>query len=95
MRDVSPTPPATLQKARSIAMQEGLHFVYVGNVHDAQGGTTVCSNCEEPLVVRDWYEIETYRIDARGCCPQCDAPVAGRFGDFDGCFGRKCIPIQL
>ena len=40
MRDVPPTPPATLTRARRIAQDHGLRFVYTGNVHDAEGGRT-------------------------------------------------------
>ena len=45
MRDVPPTPPATLRRARRIALANGLRFVYTGNVHDAEGGTTYCPGC--------------------------------------------------
>ena len=40
--DVPPTPPATLTRARAIALGNGLHYVYTGNVHDVAGGTTSC-----------------------------------------------------
>ena len=41
MRDVPPTPPATLARGRRIARDAGLRFVYTGNVHDdGEGGTT-------------------------------------------------------
>ena len=42
MMDVAPTPPATLTRARAIALGNGLHHVYTGNVHDVEGGTTFC-----------------------------------------------------
>ena len=45
MRDVPPTPPATLRRARQIALGHGLRFVYTGNVHDAHGGRTTCPGC--------------------------------------------------
>src|SRR5574341_1484850 len=38
MLDTSPTPPATLSRARRIAIENGLRYVYTGNVHDAEGG---------------------------------------------------------
>ncbi|MDH5538467.1 MAG: AmmeMemoRadiSam system radical SAM enzyme, partial [Rhizobacter sp.] len=40
MGDVPPTPPTTLTRARRIALGNGLHFVYTGNVHDTDGGST-------------------------------------------------------
>ncbi|HEU4513495.1 MAG TPA: hypothetical protein VFR87_10365 [Nocardioidaceae bacterium] len=38
MRDVPPTPPAALRRAREIAHANGLRFVYTGNTHDPDGG---------------------------------------------------------
>jgi len=40
MTDLPPTPAATLARMRRIALDEGLHYVYTGNVHDREGGTT-------------------------------------------------------
>jgi len=42
MTDVPHTPGSTLTRARKIALAEGLHYVYTGNVHDREGGTTFC-----------------------------------------------------
>jgi pyruvate formate lyase activating enzyme len=99
MLDVMPTPPATLTKARTIALGNGLHHVYTGNVHDVEGGTTFCPACHEALVRRDWHavlscQIET-REDACGTCPHCGTPIAGRFGAFTGAFGRRRIPVRM
>ncbi len=41
--DLPPTPATTLTRAREIALREGLQYVYTGNVHDIEGGTTFCS----------------------------------------------------
>ncbi len=90
-----PTPAATLTPAREIAVSEGLRFVYTGNVHDVAGGTTRCPACAAALVARDWHRIEFYRITPEGNCPRCAAPVAGRFGEFRGQFGRQRIPVRL
>jgi pyruvate formate lyase activating enzyme len=95
MMDVPPTPPATLTRARAIALKNGLHHVYTGNVHDVEGGTTSCPNCGEPLVTRDWYVVLSCRLDARGVCPHCGTAVAGRFGDFRRGFGRRRIAVRL
>src|SRR5918996_3823012 len=58
MTDIPPTPPATLTRARRIAMDEGLNYVFTGNVHDQTGGSTFCSGCAKPVIVRDWHRIE-------------------------------------
>jgi pyruvate formate lyase activating enzyme len=93
--DVPPTPPATLRRARTRAMQEGLHYVYVGNVHDREGDATHCPGCGQVVIARDWYEILDYRLDAKGRCPACDTHIAGHFADQPGHFGRHRIPVSI
>ena len=95
LSDVPPTPPATLARAREIALKNGLHYVYTGNVHDKQGGSTHCPGCGKPLIVRDWYDILDYRITPQGTCSGCGAAVAGRFGEYEGCFGQRRIPVHI
>ena len=92
MRNVAKTPKSTLQRARKIARQEGLRHVYTGNVHDRSGDTTFCPHCQAELIVRDWYEIEAYRLEA-DCCSQCGGAIAGRFAETPGDWGRKRLRI--
>jgi pyruvate formate lyase activating enzyme len=89
------TPPATLQRARKIALEAGLHYVYTGNVHDQQGGTTFCPACKAALIVRDWYDIDAYEMDETGHCPHCGAPIAGRFGHYEKPFGARRIQVSM
>jgi pyruvate formate lyase activating enzyme len=93
--NVPPTPPATLSRARQIAIEQGLHYAYTGNVHDAEGGTTFCPGCGEALIVRDWHHILHYRLTPSGHCPQCGSQIAGRFGADAGAFGARRIPLRL
>ena len=95
MADVPPTPPATLSRARRIALDAGLHYVYTGNVHDAEGGTTYCPQCHHATIVRDWYDIRHYDLTPQGTCPQCGAKIAGRFGNFEKPFGPRQIPVYM
>lgn len=95
MMDIPPTPPTTLKRAREIALSEGLQFVYTGNVHDAEGGTTACPHCKSPLIVRDWYEILAYHIQADGICSSCHQKVPGHFENFTKAFGAHRIPITM
>lgn len=76
MTDRPRTPPETLSRARRIAMREGLRYVYTGNVHDREGGTTFCPRCKDPLVVRDWFDILDYRLDGSKC-RKCGMEIAG------------------
>ena len=89
MLDVPPTPSATLTRARKIARQHGLNYVYTGNVHDVDGATTSCPKCQMALIKRDWYEILDYRVTPQGTCPGCGTAIAGRFGAKVGDWGRK------
>ena len=95
MMDLPPTPPETLSRARAIAQQEGLQYVYTGNVFDTEGGTTYCTGCKAPLIVRDWHRILRYRVTQDGRCPDCTTPLAGEFGQFTRQFGNRRIPIAI
>ena len=93
--DVPATPAATLQRARTIALANGLHHVYTGNVHDTAGGTTSCPGCKQPLIVRDWHRILRYELDDSGHCPHCGSAIAGRFSRPAAAFGRRRIPLRV
>ncbi len=95
MSDIPATPPATLVRAREIAIKEGLQYVYTGNVHNQDGDTTFCPDCHTPLIVRDWYQINQYHLTKNGRCPNCSSSIAGRFAEQAGNFGRKRIPISI
>ena len=95
MTDVPPTPPATLTRARDIALRHGLHYVYTGNVHDTAGGSTYCPHCGNAVVGRDWYRILNYRITPEGDCKECGGAIAGRFETFKKAFGPRRIPVRL
>jgi pyruvate formate lyase activating enzyme len=95
MTDIPATPASTLARARNIALGEGLQYVYTGNVHDCEGGTTYCPSCRTPLIVRDWYAIRSYRVDKNGSCPECGEAIAGHYEKAVGHWGRRRIPIRL
>ncbi|HUP95915.1 MAG TPA: AmmeMemoRadiSam system radical SAM enzyme [Burkholderiales bacterium] len=95
MTDVPATPASTLTRARKIALDAGLNYVYTGNVHDAAGGATYCTGCKKALIVRDWHRIESYRVTPEGACPDCATPLPGRFETFHKQFGRRRIPLYL
>jgi pyruvate formate lyase activating enzyme len=95
MRDVPHTPPATLRRARRIAREHGLRYVYTGNVHDPDGQTTDCPACHQAVVVRDWYEIRQYRLTASGECVHCGAQVPGVYDGLVGGWGSRRLPVRL
>jgi pyruvate formate lyase activating enzyme len=94
LRDKSSTPPATLQRARHIALKNGLRYVYTGNVHDSQGGSTWCHSCDHLLIERDWYQLGDWNI-RNNSCAHCDTPVAGVFTPQPGNWGRQRVPVRI
>jgi pyruvate formate lyase activating enzyme len=95
MRDVPSTPANTLRRARQIAMSNGVHFAYTGNVHDSDGGSTYCPGCKERVIERDWYELGSWHLDAEGACRNCKTKIPGHFDASPGRFGAKRIPVRL
>jgi pyruvate formate lyase activating enzyme len=70
------TPTQTLERARDIAMKEGCHFVYGGNVPGMRGENTYCPHCGACVVNR--YGLLTLSMDLRsGCCGKCGAKIPG------------------
>ena len=95
MLGTPPTPPATLSRARAIAMRNGLRYVYTGNVHDLEGDRTRCHACAAAVIERDWYELIGWNLSDDGCCRACGTPCAGVFAGPPGDWGRKRRPVHL
>jgi pyruvate formate lyase activating enzyme len=92
------TPLATVQHARSIALNNGLHHVYMGNVHDFSGSSTYCHECGEMLIGRDWYELSAWNLvmdGARAACRLCNATVEGVFEAEAGHWGSRRRVIEM
>jgi pyruvate formate lyase activating enzyme len=95
MMDRPPTPARTLTRARRIAMDNGLRYVYTGNVHDPEGGSTYCHGCGERLIGRDWYVLTDWRLTDEGRCRACGTSCAGRFFGGPGDWGARRRPVRL
>ncbi|MBU2478929.1 MAG: AmmeMemoRadiSam system radical SAM enzyme, partial [Gammaproteobacteria bacterium] len=95
MRDVPPTPAATLTRAREIAMANGVRYAYTGNVHDSGGGSTYCHRCGECLIGRDWYVLGEWNLDVQGRCKTCATPLAGVFEAQPGHWGAQRQPVNM
>lgn len=93
MQDIPATPPATLSRARELAMQQGLRYVYTGNVHDPQGSSSYCHQCGHLLIERDWYELGRWGLDENGCCEACGITMPGRFEARPGSWGAQRMPV--
>jgi len=95
MLDTPPTPPATLTRARAIAMRNGLRYVYTGNVHDRQGASTYCHGCGARVIERDWYDLGEWQLDSSGACLLCGTQLPGVFSGAPGTWGAKRLPVRL
>jgi pyruvate formate lyase activating enzyme len=71
-----PTPVSTLTGFRNLAMQEGIRYVYVGNVARHKGNNTYCHNCKKLLIERLGYIIPTYNL-IENRCKFCDTQIPG------------------
>ncbi len=75
LQDKPRTPPKTLHRARSIALDAGLHFVYEGNIY-SDAANTNCPKCGSLLIHRSWHTVETNRMQ-NGTCPKCGYHLPG------------------
>ena len=95
MRDVPPTPPETLSRAREIAMRNGVRYAYTGNVHDEAGESTYCHQCGQKLIGRDWYVLTAWNLTPDGKCNRCGTPLPGVFEEKPGTWGARRLPVRL
>jgi len=73
------TPTRTLLRAAEIGREEGIRFVYAGNLPGAVESleNTRCPYCETTLVERWGYQVSGLRITPDDRCPECGASVPG------------------
>ncbi len=76
LKNLPPTPVATLDRCKAIADAEGLHYVYVGNVPGHPAENTYCPHCGKPLVERIGFTIKSMHI-TNGKCPYCGTKIPG------------------
>jgi pyruvate formate lyase activating enzyme len=76
LRNLPPTPAATLERARDIAMAKGLRYAYVGNVPGNPGGNTYCPTCHEAVIERHGFFVREQNLKS-GRCGSCGEPIPG------------------
>jgi len=73
--DIPPTSIKALERARTIGLDEGLHYVYIGNIPGHPGENTYCPTCGELLIERYGFTITSYKITKDHRCPKCGGKV--------------------
>jgi len=73
-----PTPVETARKAREMALESGLRYVYTGNYPGDEGENTYCYNCKNLLIKRYGFRVEK-NLTEKGRCPHCGAKIDGIF----------------
>lgn len=76
LQDKPRTPAETLHRARKIALEAGLHYVYEGNIY-SDGANTICPACRATLIRRSWHTVEANLLGSTGSCPDCSLQVPG------------------
>jgi len=87
MQDPANTTAEMLTRAAGIGREEGLQFVYAGNLPGRVGSLehTDCPTCGERVIGRYGYLIQSYRLTETGTCPRCATPIPGRWSrSFEG-----------
>ncbi len=75
MRELDPTPIATLEAAAEAATQAGLKYIYLGNVPGHDRAQTVCHNCGALLIERLGFNTSSVHLTREGHCPTCNLPI--------------------
>ncbi len=70
------TPVSTLDRCRRIALDEGIHYVYAGNVPLHPGENTFCHNCQTEVIGRAGFRIASNKM-VDGKCPKCETRIPG------------------
>ncbi len=76
LKTLPPTPIETLKKARETAIDEGLNYVYIGNVSHGDYENTYCPSCNKLLIERIGYYIKQFNIE-NGRCKFCGYKIPG------------------
>ncbi|HEY5957056.1 MAG TPA: AmmeMemoRadiSam system radical SAM enzyme [Polyangiaceae bacterium] len=95
MLDVPGTPASTCMRARDIAREVGLKYVYTGNIDDSKGQTTYCPECQKEVLVRRGYDVREAEFN-NGQCRACGCAIDGHFDSGGiGTFGTRRIPVEV
>ncbi len=79
MTDTDDCTPRQLLRGCEIGKEEGLRYVYAGNIpgHVGDYENTRCWKCSSLLIERWGYRVRSFRVTDQGACPDCGAAIAG------------------
>ena len=70
------TPVETIERARDIGLEEGVRYVYTGNIPGMKGESTFCWSCRKMLIERHGFTVKKNLIEGTKC-PHCKAVIDG------------------
>jgi pyruvate formate lyase activating enzyme len=76
LTSLNPTPVETLEKARAIALDCGLKYVYIGNVAGHPAENTYCPRCKKVVIERKGYFVTQNNLEG-GKCKFCQEEIKG------------------
>jgi pyruvate formate lyase activating enzyme len=76
IKNLPPTPVSTLERCHSIAREEGLNYVYCGNVPGHPHESTYCPACGKTVIKRYGFTILENHL-REGKCAYCKHPIPG------------------
>jgi len=76
VKNLPPTPISTLERSHRIALEEGIHFAYIGNVPGHEAENTYCPRCQKIVIQRVGYQIKKVELE-KGQCKFCRQPIPG------------------
>jgi len=77
--DLPPTPEETLLQAHQIAREEGLKYVYLGNIHHDKYHNTYCPGCNSEVIRRSGFYTGSKNLLKKGKCGRCGEQVLKYF----------------
>lgn len=82
------TSPKILKNAWNLAKEEGLQYVFMGNILSDEGGSTVCPQCNTIIIERRGYHTINRNLTIENKCDQCGLkiPIIGKFSQEERSF---------
>lgn len=77
LQNLSETDPALIAEAYRLGKDEGLKYVYAGNLWDVSLSSTHCVKCRRLIIQREGYAVQ--RFDDAGLCKHCGREIEGVF----------------